>query len=99
MKPRDRAAAALAVAVVERDHDGGAVVAVDQARRDDPDDAGVPFLTAEHDRAAPVAVELLPGHQLDRLLKNLPFDGLPRPVLLFEVGGDLRRLALVLGGE
>ena len=52
----DRSAAALAVAVVERDHDGRAVEAVDDARGDDADHARVPAFGAEDDAAAVVGV-------------------------------------------
>ena len=44
----DRASGAAPPLAVEGDQHGRAVVALGQARRDDPDDARVPILTREH---------------------------------------------------
>ena len=101
VEPGDRPAAALAVAVVQGDHDGGAVVAVDEARRDDADHAGVPLLLPEHDRAATVAGRASArDHLLDRLLEDLPLDRLALAVLLLEVRRRSRSaLGCVGGGE
>src|SRR6059058_3142392 len=51
------AAAPLAGPVGEGDHDRRAMESVDDARRDDADDAGVPAIGAEDDAVAAVIVE------------------------------------------
>ena len=54
MKPGDRSRAALAMPIVERDHNGGAVIAIDEARRDDANHARMPTLGSHDDRPAAI---------------------------------------------
>ncbi len=95
----DRTAGALAVAVAECDHDGGAVVAVHDPDGDDPDHAGVPAVVAEHDRALAIRIQPEIGHLRDRLLQDLPLHRLPLAVLRFQIGRDLGGPSFVGDGE
>src|SRR5687768_15702138 len=99
MEPADRSATPLAGLVVQGDHDRRAVEAIDEARRDDADHAGVPTLAGKYDRAAIVAVELLLDDLRQRLVQDLALDRLPLAVLLFQVRCDLHRARQVRAGE
>src|SRR5262249_53753855 len=82
-----RAASAAALRV-ERDDDGGPVVALDEARGDDADDAGVPVGRGEDDCAARrqtrVGLELAQG-----VVEHLLLDRLAGAILLVQLFGEL----------
>src|SRR3954454_3987590 len=84
---RDRAARAFPVPLGACDQHDRPVVALDQARSDDPDHALVPALAGEHIRAAGPA-RLWPSlDRLDRLPRDSLLHRLPVTVQLLEVGG------------
>ena len=81
--------AAAAALAVERDHDRGAVVALGEARGDDPDHARVPALPGDHQRRR--LAEVL-GQLASRRLGGGVDLALGRPPLAVraaELGGDL----------
>ncbi len=86
----DRPAASLAVAVLQRDHDGGTMVPLDDPAGDDPDYPRVPFLVAENDGASAVGVQLQVGHLLDGLFEDSLFRRLAVAVLRLQESGGLR---------
>src|SRR5437588_280146 len=92
MEPGDRTPAPLAVAIGHGDHDGRAVQAIDNARGDDADYAGMPSFCPKHDAAAAVGVEAIRFHLLERSLEDHFLDGLAGTVLLFQIRGDLSGL-------
>src|SRR5207302_1579584 len=95
-EPRGRAARALADPVLERDDEGGAVVALLQPRGDDADDAGVPALAGGEDEGAGAGIALDLG---DRRLEDARLDLAPLGVEGVELAGEARRLRGVVGRE
>ena len=80
---------------IKRDHQDGPVVALDQARGDDPDHPGVPALTGD-DEATSVSQVL--GQRLQRRLRligNLALSGPPLAVGPVQLGGYLTSAILI----
>jgi hypothetical protein len=96
---RDRAAGALPRRVGARDQDDGAVVALDEPRRDDADHALVPLGAREHVGAA-AALRLGPRLDLrDRLAQDALLDLLSLAVQVLELAREQIRLPPVVGQE
>ena len=91
----DAAARAPARIAVERDHHARAAVALDQPRRDDADDAGVPALP-RHDQRRPVELGQAGGLGLDQDAQLLVA---PLAVERVELLGHRRGPLLVVGQQ
>ena len=94
----DRPRRALADLVAQGDDDRRPVVGLDQAAGHDPDDARVPALAPQDDRAA-VAQPPLGGDHLVRLGDDRLLDLLPPRVAAVELLGDLAGQDGVVGRE
>src|SRR5919198_490377 len=94
-----RSTGSLPLAFATRDQDDGAVVSLDEPRRDDPDHAFVPVLSREH---VGVLTPFWLGPRLDlfdRFPQDPLFDRLPVAVELVEAVGEPARLLPILGEE
>ena len=87
-KVSDAAGAALADAVVERDHHHRTVKLIDQARGHDADHARVPVFVGQRDCPAVIAVHLGGDDHFLGLLGDLSFERSPSTVLLFQIESD-----------
>jgi hypothetical protein len=88
----------VTLAVLDRDHDGRRAEAIDQPRRDDPDNAAVPAFARDHDAAADVlAVHVV--RLRDRFLRNAALDRLALLIDLLDARREHARFADAARGQ
>src|SRR5438105_9616852 len=93
----DGAARSLPFVAVERHEDGGPAELLDNARRHDADDAGMPSLFGEHNAVRRAQIQLL--GQAPRAIERATIDLLPAFVQLLELARDHVRLMFVGGAH
>ena len=95
VEARDAPAGALAHVAVERDQERGPAVALDHARRHDPDDARMPAVAGEHQAGVALGIARL-LHLGERLLEDPMVERLPLDVEALEPPGEGDRLRRIV---
>jgi hypothetical protein len=99
IKRRDRSTRTHPLVVAARDEDDGAVEALDESRRDDPDHTAMPVFAGD-DVAAPALHALGPcGDLAERVAQDPVLHALAITVERFELGGEAGRVLIAFGQE